>query len=294
MSKSPGMVSTTERALHPRVWQRAKCPRGLEERKNVTSFVTSLDATRIAYDREGEGEPLILVSGILCDREKLRPLARELARRFSVINYDRRGRGESGDAASYSIEREVEDIGALIAAAGGAASVYGHSSGACLALNAAARALPIRKLVVHEPPYGPDDEESRKSSRDLAEQVLGALAAGRGSDAIRLFLSAAGMPPEVAEGMSNEPKLCSMAPTMAHDYEIVGEMRGGTIPEALVRSIRVPALVIAGEASPEFFRVTAARVAELLPNAKYTVLEGQDHGAAASALAPVVTRFLTS
>jgi pimeloyl-ACP methyl ester carboxylesterase len=260
----------------------------------MTSFVTSADATRIAYDRDGEGDPLILVSGILCDREKLRPLARTLARQFSVINYDRRGRGQSGDATSYSIEREVEDIGALIAAAGGAVSVYGHSSGASLALNAAARALPIKRLVVHEPPYGPDDEESRKSSRDLAEQVLGALAAGRHGEAIRMFLAAAGMPPEIAQAMSNDPKLCAMAPTMAYDYEIVGEMRGGTIPEALVRSIRVFTLVIAGEASPEFFRVSAARVAELLPNAQYTVLEGQDHGAPASAVAPVVTRFLSS
>jgi len=121
----------------------------------MTSYVTSADGTQIAFDRFGQGSPVVVVSGIFCDRQTTQELAEQLAQQFSVINYDRRGRGDSGDTAPYAVEREVEDLGALIAEAGGTASVYGHSSGAGLALNAAASGLPITRLVLHEPPYAP-------------------------------------------------------------------------------------------------------------------------------------------
>ena len=135
------------------------------------NHVTSSDGTRIAFERFGEGSPVILVGGATCDRAMTRPLAEELAERFAVINYDRRGRGDSGDTQPYAVKREIEDIGALIAEAGGKASVYGHSSGAGLALHAAAHGLPITGLALHEPPYAPDGEEERRISREYGENL---------------------------------------------------------------------------------------------------------------------------
>src|SRR5215207_7952624 len=114
--------------------------------------VPSGDGTSIVFERLGKGPPVILVGGATCDRTITRPLAEELAKHFTVINYDRRGRGDSGDTLHYAVEREIGDIGALIAEAGGTASVYAHSSGSALALRAGAAGLPIAKLVLHEPP----------------------------------------------------------------------------------------------------------------------------------------------
>jgi pimeloyl-ACP methyl ester carboxylesterase len=258
----------------------------------MPSFVTSSDGTRIAFDRLGQGQPVVVVGGMFNDRQTTHELAQRLSRRFTVINYDRRGRGESGDTAPYAVEREVEDLGALIAEAGGTVSVYGHSSGAGLALNAAAGGVPITRLVLHEPPFGGDDEESRRAARELAESVRVAIAEDRRADAITAFLTASGIPPEMAAGAAADPRMLALAPTMPYDFEIMGDSQGGTIPQDLVRAIDVPTLVIAGGASPAFFRDTATRIAELLPNGSLTVLEGQDHGAPAEVVAPVVEAFL--
>ncbi|HEX6236376.1 MAG TPA: alpha/beta hydrolase [Acidimicrobiales bacterium] len=260
----------------------------------MTSYVTSTDGTRIAYDRLGDGPPVVVVSGMFCDRQTTQALAERLAEHHTVYNYDRRGRGESGHTPPYAVEREVEDLAALIAEAGGTASVYGHSSGAGLALHAAASELPITRLVLHEPPYGADDEDSKRSARELAENVRVALDEDRPADAIALFFESAGMPPEMVEPMSGDPEMQSVAPTMVHDFEIMGDAtRGGTIPEELVEAVKVPTLVIAGGASPDFFRDTAARLAELLPDSTHTVLDGHDHGAPAEVVAPVVADFLS-
>lgn len=260
----------------------------------MTSSVTSADGTKIAFDRLGEGPPVVIVSGMFCTRQTTQELAEQLAKQFTVINYDRRGRGESGDTPPYAVEREVEDLGALIAEAGGAAAVYGHSSGAGLALNVAASGLPITRLVLHEPPYGPADEDSKREARQLAEEVCGALAEDRRADAIALFLAASGMPPEMVDGISTDPGMQAVAPTMPYDFAVMGDFNGGAIPEDRVRSIALPTLVIAGTASPEFFQVTATRIAELLPNRKHVVLEGYDHGAPANVVAQVVTDFLAA
>jgi pimeloyl-ACP methyl ester carboxylesterase len=260
----------------------------------MTNYVTSADGTRVAFDRLGEGPAVVVVSGMFCDRQTTRELAEQLAQQFTVINYDRRGRGESGDTKPYAVEREVEDIGALIAEAGGAASVYGHSSGAGLALEAAASGLPITRLVLHEPPYGGDDEESKRRARELAANVQRAIAEDRRAAAIKLFLTASGMPAEMAYGASKDPKMLAVAPTMPYDLEVMGDSQGGTIPADLVRTISIPTLVIAGGASSEFFRDTAARIAEILPSGKYVVLEGQNHGAPADVVAPVVAEFLST
>jgi pimeloyl-ACP methyl ester carboxylesterase len=159
-------------------------------------------------------------------------------------------------------------------------------------LNAAASGLAITRLVLHEPPYGPDDESTR-GARELAENVRAALAENRRAEAIELFFTASGMSPEMVEGISSDPKMLAVAPTMPYDFEVMGDSsRGGVIPEELVRAVTMPTLVIAGGASPEFFRDTAARIAELLPNGTHTVMEGQDHGAPADVVAPVVAAFL--
>jgi pimeloyl-ACP methyl ester carboxylesterase len=246
----------------------------------VPEFVTSADGTRIAVDRFGEGPPLIVVGGILCDRQRTHPLAEALGRYCSVINLDRRERGDSRDTAPYAIAREIEDLAAAIELAGGRVALHGHSSGAGLALNAAASGLPITHLVLHEPPYGDDDEASRRSARELAQGVVDALNAQRPADAISGFMAAAGVPPEMVEAMVSDPSILAMASTMRYDIEVMGELgEGGTLPEALVRAVTVPTLVIAGAASPDFFRNTASRIASQLPGTKYVVLEGQDHGA---------------
>jgi pimeloyl-ACP methyl ester carboxylesterase len=258
----------------------------------MTSYVTSRDGTRIAYDHLGDGPPVVIVGGIFCTRATTRDLAERLADRFTAVNFDRRGRGESGNTPPYAVEREVEDIDALIAAAGGKAAVYGHSSGAGLALQAAAHGLPVTRLVLHEPPYGGDDDESVRSACELAENVRAALAEDRRGDAIALFFSGAGMPPEMVDAMSADPDMLAVAPTMLHDLEVMGDFQGGTVPTDLARAIDVPTLVLAGDASPDFFLDTAARIAKLLPDATHTVMPGQDHGAPADVVAPVVADFL--
>ena len=142
--------------------------------------VASPDGTTIAYDRLGDGPPVIVVCGAMCDRALMRPTAEELAKHFTVFNYDRRGRGDSSDTTPYAVEREIEDIGALIAEAGGTTSVYGHSSGAGLVLHAAAAGLPIAKIALHDPPYAPDgDEEARRTSREYGENLKVMLSEGR-------------------------------------------------------------------------------------------------------------------
>jgi pimeloyl-ACP methyl ester carboxylesterase len=127
--------------------------------------IRSSDGTTIAFDWLGDGPPVIVVGGVTCDRAMTRPTAEELAKHFTVFNYDRRGRGDSGDTAPYAVEREIEDIGALIVEAGGAASVYGHSSGAGLVLHAAAHNLPLAKIVLHDPPTPPMTTRRRDGSR---------------------------------------------------------------------------------------------------------------------------------
>lgn len=258
----------------------------------MTDFITSRDGTRIAFDRLGRGPVVVVIGGLFNDRTTMRPLAERLAERLTVINYDRRGRGESGDTAPYAVEREVEDLEGLIAEAGGAAAVYGHSSGAGLALNAAAAEVPITKLILHEPPYSGDDEVSRRSARELGDTVRVAIAEDRRVDAITAFLTASGMPPEAAEGAAADPRMLAIASTMPYDFEVMGDTRGEGIPVDLVQRLDVPTLVIAGDASPEFFMETARRLVELLPNGRLEVLRGADHGAPPEVVAPVVEAFL--
>jgi len=243
--------------------------------------VASGDGTSIAFERFGEGPPVILVGGATTDRAMTRPLAEELAGGFTVINYDRRGRGDSGDTPPYAVKREVEDIGALIAEAGGPASVYGHSSGAVLALHAAAHGLPVARLVMHEPPFAPDREEERRTSRQYGEELRAILAEGRRGDAAALFMTTVGMPEEMVERMRGEPWWAGMeavAPKLLYDSRIMGDIsRGGTIPTHMLGAVTTPTLVLCGGASPAWMIDVGKRVADGLPDGRLGVLEGREH-----------------
>ena len=257
--------------------------------------VTSRDGTTIAYDRSGEGSPLVLVGGALSDRAAAGSLAEVLAPRFTVFAYDRRGRGDSGDTAPYGVEREIEDLEAIVAEAG-SAFVFGHSSGAALALEATARGLPVTKLALYEPPFIVDDGHEPLPD-DYVERLTELAASGRRGDAVEYFLtSGPGVPPEVVAGMRNEPFWPGMekiAHTLAYDGAVMGDtMSGRPLPADRWASVTVPTLVMDGDQSPAWARNSVAALVDVLPNAERRSLEGQDHGAAPEVLAPVLVEFL--
>jgi pimeloyl-ACP methyl ester carboxylesterase len=260
--------------------------------------VASADGTSIAYERFGDGPPLILVGGAMSDRTAATPLAELLSSCCSVLAYDRRGRGESGDTAPYAHEREIEDLAALIEAAGGSASVHGHSSGAVLALEAAAYGLPITKLALYEPPFMIDD--SRPPVPDDFVATLEALVASdRRGDAVAYFMTTGvGLPSEMVERGRNEqvwPGLERLAHTLAYDGRIMGDtMSGRQLPAGRWSSVTIPVLVLDGGASPEWQRNAARALAEVLPNAEHRTLEGQTHAVDPAVLAPVLREFLGS
>lgn len=257
--------------------------------------VTSSDGTQIAFERLGDGHPVIVVGGVTCDRTMTRPTAEELAKHFTVFNYDRRGRGDSDDAAPYAVEREIEDIGALIVEAGGAASVYGHSSGAALVLHAAAHGLPMVRIVLHDPPYAPDSEEERRVSREYGENLKTILSEGRHGDAVELCMTTMGMPQEMVDGMRHTPRwaeLEAMAPTFAYDSEVMGDIgKDGTIPVDQAGRVTVPALVLTGGADYPWMTDVGRRLANAMPNGRHRVLEGQEHVVPPEVLVPVLAEF---
>jgi pimeloyl-ACP methyl ester carboxylesterase len=261
--------------------------------------VHSTDGTAIAYQTCGEGPPLILVDGALCYRDMgpSRALAEVLAEHFTVITYDRRGRGESTDAAPYSVAREIDDLAALIAAAGGSAYVCGFSSGAVLALDAAARGLPITALALYEPPFIVDDSRP-PAPGDYVEQLDTLLAASRRGDAVRFFMRQVGMPAPLVSLMRFTPawgKLKRVAHTLPYDGEIMGDTQlGRPLPAGRWPGTKVKTLVIVGGKSPVFFHNGTRMLADLLPNAEHRVLEGQTHMVKAKALAPVLIDYFAA
>lgn len=256
---------------------------------------TSKDGTTIAYDRSGEGPALILVGGAMSDRAAATELAGVLASDFTVFAFDRRGRGDSGDTQPYAPEREVEDIAALIGEAGGSALVFGHSSGAGLALLAVLGGLSIPKLAVYEPPFIVDDTRPQAPS-DYVEHLNELLAAGRRGDAIEYFMTKAVLvPQEMMAQMRNAPMWPGMekiAHTIPYDGEIMGDGMSGS-PEPLKRfaAVTIPTLVMVGGASPEWMQNGTRLLAETVPGAQYHTLAGQDHGPASSLLAPELVTF---
>jgi pimeloyl-ACP methyl ester carboxylesterase len=257
--------------------------------------VYSKDGTPIAFERTGGGPALVCVGGALNDRGSAAALAGLLAAGRTVVTYDRRGRGDSGDTQPYAVDREIEDLAAVIDAAGGSAAVFGMSSGAVLALRAAAAGLPVTRLALFEPPFHSGHDDRLTRSRAYNTELTGLLADGRRGDALALFMDSVGMPPEMVAQARNAPMwpaLEALAPTLAYDSAVMDDARGGAVPEDLVRRVAVPALVLAGGDSPGWMRDTTRRVAGLLPAGTHRVLDGQTHDVAPEALAPVVAEFL--
>ncbi|MER5756648.1 alpha/beta hydrolase [Streptomyces sp. NPDC002088] len=253
----------------------------------------SRDGTPIAYQRTGQGPAVVLVSGAMSAGGTVAPLAGPLADRFSVIAYDRRGRGESGDTAPYAVAREVEDIAALVEVAGGDAALYGISSGGALALQAAAAGLPVRQVAVYETPFA-DYGGGAKVRAEYTENLDRALADGRRGDAVELFLRLTGLAEEMIQRARQSPMwppMEAIAPTLAYDNAVMGD---GLVPRDRLASITVPVLAVAGGASPKWLREATRAVAESAPQGTYRILEGQAHMVDPNALAPVLAEFFTA
>ncbi len=259
----------------------------------ATLVLTSRDGTRIAYERRGVGPPVVLVDGAFCSRrfgpmDKLAPL---LAQHFTVLAYDRRGRGESGDTAPYAVDREIEDLEAVIGAAGGSACVFGMSSGAVLSLEAAARGLPISKLAIYEPPYFVDPAD-RPPPADSAARLQTLVAAGDRSGAAKYYLrDVIGLPGLLVTALSLAPAWTQMkaaAPSLVHDATLMADFR---LPRARLGQVAIPTLVMSGAKSPALLRKAGDAVAAVVPGARRTVLAGQTHDIAAPAAAPVLEGF---
>ena len=257
--------------------------------------VTSRDGTTLAFDRAGGGSPLILVAGALNDRATLAPLAALLAPHYTTITYDRRGRGDSGDTAPYAVEREVEDIDALIAAVGGAAAVLGFSSGGVLATLAAARGSAITHLVLYEPSYPVDGDGFRWSAADRPERIAALIAEGRRGDAVAHFQESVGLPAAAIAGMRQAPfwpALERLAPTLVYDTTL---SRQGILPAATLATITTPTLVLHGETTFPILRESARVIAKGLPNAQLRALPRVGgHHLDPELTAPVVRDFLGS
>jgi pimeloyl-ACP methyl ester carboxylesterase len=256
--------------------------------------VTSKDGTNISYDRIGQGKPVILVSGALVDREANVPLADALKQHFTIFNYDRRGRGTSGDTPPYAVEREIEDIDAVIGAAGGSAFVVGFSSGAALSLEAAASGSAIRKLALWEAPYIVEGSRPRPPA-DNAKTLTDLVAAGRRGDAVEFFLvEIVGLPPEAVSDMRSQPSWAaqeSLAHTLVYDTTILGDY---SLPIVSAARVKTPTLVSAGGDNFPWMCESAQALAELIPGAKTHFLDGQEHHVDPAVLAPVLAEFFTS
>jgi pimeloyl-ACP methyl ester carboxylesterase len=252
--------------------------------------VRSSDGTQIAYDRLGGGEPIVLVSGASTSRAVHSELAKSLASDFTVLNYDRRGRGDSGDTAPYSVGREIEDIGAVIGAAGQSAAVFGNSSGGVLALRAAAAGLPITRLALWEPPFQSDPDASRRA-QEYVSKLTGLLAADRRGDAMALFMSTVGLPQEAIAGMRRSPAwpgMEALAHTLAYDAAVMGD---STVPTTLISSVKVPTLVLTGGNSGPWADSAARALTATMPFSEHRVLERQTHAVAWDVLAIELHRY---
>jgi pimeloyl-ACP methyl ester carboxylesterase len=258
----------------------------------------SKDGTSIAFDQSGDGPPIIVVGGAL-EYRSIDPssgqLAALLAGRFTVFRYDRRGRGESGDTAPYEVEREIEDLAALIDEAGGSAFVVGGSSGAVIGLDASAAGLGISRLACYEPPFIVDDSRP-PLPHDYIHRLVELASSGRTGDAVEYFLTTGvGMPAEAVTAMREAPfwaGLEAVAHTLAYDGAVMGDtMAGNPLPTERWASVTIPTLVMDGGASPAWARNAVEALGAALPNAHRRTLEGQTHQVAPEALAPVLEEF---
>ena len=263
----------------------------------ATGRVISADGTTIVFDRSGAGPAIILVHGAFTGRAHplLSDVAAALAPWFTVFNYDRRGRGESGNTLPYAVEREIEDLAALLVVAGGPAMVFGGSSGAGLALEAAARNPAIPKLAVWEPPYHVGDS-APGLPHDFAARLDAMVREGRRADAVELFMvEAAGAPAEAVAAMRLQPSWPdaeAVAHTLAYEAAVMGP--GNALPAARLAAITQPTLVLTGGNSPAWMTNAGKAVAGTIPGAVHRVLEGQTHNVSPGALAPELLEFFTA
>jgi pimeloyl-ACP methyl ester carboxylesterase len=252
--------------------------------------VASADGTAIAYDRMGSGPAVVLVCGGSVDRMSNAPLATLLAQDYTVYNYDRRGRGDSGDGAEYAIEREFEDLDAIFAAVGGPACLYGTSSGAALALLATAAGRPVTKLALWEPPYILEGTRTVPPA-DTASIYRAFVAEGRRDKAAEYFMAeVVGLPAEFV-AMAKEspwwPAQEAIAHTLAYDATIMGDY---SIP-AEAAAVTAPTRVFTGGASEDWMKAGNEAVLAVLPNASHWVIPDQQHNVDPAALAPALKEF---
>ncbi len=249
----------------------------------MAASVKSKDGTKIVYDKVGTGPVVILVLGALNSRKSGASLAKLLASRFTVISYDRRGRGGSTDTAPYAPQREVEDVAALIDEVGGPIYLYGHSSGAAIALEAATKLRKhVRKLAIYEAPYTLDGDARLKKL----------LKSGRNADAVALFIKLVGVSDKQIQAIRRLPMwrgLEAMAPTLAYDSDVLGE--GHSLPTRLLSRVTSPTLVMHGGAGTQSMRDTAQAISKAVPNAQLRTLAGQTHGVRPKVIAPVLADF---
>ena len=257
--------------------------------------VTSKDGTKITFDQLGQGAPVVLVSGGSVDKGSNASLADELAKHFTVYNYDRRGRGESGDTQPYAVDREIEDIEAVIDAAGGQAYLYGSSSGAALALEAARKlSTKVTKLAMWEPPYMP--EGFPRPPANTAQVFSDLVAQGKRGEAAEFFMAkVVGLPPEFVAGAKSSPwwpAQEAIAHTLAYDATVMGDY---SIPVAKAADLKMPTIILDGGASFPFMKPTAdALVGAMKGNGTRKTLEGQQHNVDGAILGAALTEFFNS
>jgi len=263
----------------------------------TTRVVRSADGTEIAYDVTGSGPAVVVVEGAMCQRsmgtaQALTPL---LSEHYSVYAYDRRGRGQSGPGSSpYTVHREVEDLIAVLEAAGPDALVVGASSGAALVIEAARAGVQMRKVALYEVPFIVDDTHAPHDPA-LGRRTQELLDAGRRADAVKLFMRTVGAPAIVVAMMRLMPvwkKLCGVAHTLPYDYEIVlRHQQGRPLPDGYLAGVTAPVLVIAGGKSPAYMKNAQAAIAAQLPDGRLEELPGQTHIVRGKATVPVLRRF---
>lgn len=253
--------------------------------------VISKDGTSIVFDQLGAGPAVIFIAGALCDRTYT-PLS-ALSKLFTIVNYDRRGRGDSGNTLPYDVAREIEDIDALIDEMGGSVYLYGHSSGAALALEATLKLdKKIKKLAIYEPPYN-TDEKAQKESEIFEKQLQKLLDSNLRGEAIEFFLKSAGMPDEAVKGMQQSQSWSNyeaLAPTIAYDNAVVG----GMVPIKRASTISVPTLIMHGSESYSFMSDAALALHKAIPNSQYKVLKDQTHEVKPEVLVPFLIDFFKS
>ena len=259
--------------------------------------VISKDGTEIAFDKQGVGPGVILVDGALSFRSfgPMPELAKLLSTSFTTVDYDRRGRGDSGDNKPFAVEREIDDIEALINEAGGSAYLYGVSSGACLVIEATIKlGDKVKKLALYEAPYK-TGENALEEWREYKKQLTKSLEENRRGDAIDLFMRFVGTPADQIAGMRQSPMwqmLEAVAPTLLYDAEAMGADR--KVPIERVSNIVIPTLVMHGGRGLPFMKQTALTLSRAIPQAKFLTIENQTHAVASEAVAPALVEFFKS